>query len=89
MKNIFNLQYVNNELYEELIKKNNENMNLIYENNKLLKVVEIINNNIEIILKKDKRYNYILQKLKKEILRVLLVYSKEKIINLFINDKLY
>ena len=53
MKNIFNLQYVNNELYEELIKKNNENMNLIYENNKLLKVVEIINNNIEIILKKD------------------------------------
>ena len=60
MKNIFNLQYVNNELYEELIKTNNENMNLIYENNKLLKVVEIINNNIEIILKKDKRYNYIL-----------------------------
>ena len=53
MKNIFNLQYVNNELYEELIKKNNENMNLIYENNKLLKVVEIINNNIEIILKKE------------------------------------
>ena len=53
MKNIFNLQYVNNELYEELIKKNNENMNLIYENNQLLKVVEIINNNIEIILKKD------------------------------------
>ena len=64
-------------------------MNLIYENNQLLKVVEIINNNIEIILKKDKRYNYILQKLKKEILRVLLVYSKEKVINLFINDKLY
>ena len=28
-------------------------MNLIYENNQLLKVVEIINNNIEIILKKD------------------------------------
>ena len=28
-------------------------MNLIYENNELLKVVEIINNNIEIILKKD------------------------------------
>ena len=53
MKNIFNLQYVNNELYEELIKKNNENMNLIYENNQLLKVVEIINNNLEIILKKD------------------------------------
>jgi hypothetical protein len=53
MKNIFNLQYINNELYEELIKKNNENLNLIYENNQLLKVVEIINNNIEIILKKD------------------------------------
>ena len=97
--NLFDLQYTNNELYEELIKMNhNENieeMNLTYEidGNELIVEggkVKVTMNNIEDYI--EKRVNYEIQKFKDKILELrngIHEFIPEKEINLFTGDELY
>ena len=97
--NLFDLQYTNNELYEELIKMNhNENieeMNLTYEidGNELIVEggkVKVTINNIEDYI--EKRVNYEIQKFKDKILELrkgIHEFIPEKEINLFSGDELY
>ena len=97
--NLFDLQYTNNELYEELIKMNhNENieeMNLTYEidGNELIVEggkVKVTMNNIEDYI--EKRVNYEIQKFKYKILELrngIHEFIPEKEINLFSGDELY
>ena len=97
--NLFDLQYTNNDLYEELIKMNhNENieeMNLTYEidGNELIVEggkVKVTMNNIEDYI--EKRVNYEIQKFKYKILELrngIHEFIPEKEINLFSGDELY
>ena len=97
--NLFDLQYTNNELYEELIKMNHneniEDMNLTYEidGNELIVEggkVKVTMNNIEDYI--EKRVNYEIQKFKYKILELrngIHEFIPEKEINLFSGDELY
>ena len=97
--NLFDLQYTNNELYEELIKMNHneniEDMNLTYEidGNELIVEggkVKVTINNIEDYI--EKRVNYEIQKFKDKILELrkgIHEFIPEKEINLFSGDELY
>ncbi len=97
--NLYDLQYTNNDLYEELFKINHneniEDLNLFYEidGNELIVEggkVKVTMNNIEDYI--EKRVNYEIQKFKDKILELrngIHEFIPEKEINLFTGDELY